>query len=524
MLRDYQQRTIDRLYNWFSEGCKGHPCIELPTGSGKSHIVAELCKDALQNWPDTRVLMLTHVKELIEQNAEKMLIHWPDAPLGIYSAGMRRRELDMPITFAGIQSVRKRAKEIGHIDLVIVDECHLISHKQEGGYWDLIADLIEINPKLRVIGLTATPYRLGHGLITEEPALFSDLIKPTSIEELIAKGYLSPLRSKLTKHVLSTDGVHKRGGEYIESELQAAIDNPQDNVACVDEVIKLAGDRKSWLFFCVGVAHAEKVAEYLNECGITAACITGGTGKSQREDIIKAFKAGEIKALTNANVLTTGFDYPNLDLIAMLRPTMSVSLYVQMVGRGMRIKDHTDHCLLLDFAGAVSTHGPITCVNPGKKAGEGEAPVKVCPECDEIVALSAKECPACGYAFPPPPPKKVQLHDEDVMGINGQILEVTEWEWRNKISYTSGKPMVTVTYYGDMSDTPVTEYLTVEHEGRAGEMARRKLGQISVKAGVDTNEAANLDDLCWLMNAGEYPKEVEYRKDGKFFRVLRREW
>ena len=400
----------------------------------------------------------------------------------------------------------------------------MISHKQEGGYWDLIADLIEINPKLRVIGLTATPYRLGHGLITEEPALFSDLIKPTSIEELIAKGYLSPLRSKLTKHVLSTDGVHKRGGEYIESELQAAIDNPQDNVACVDEVIKLAGDRKSWLFFCVGVAHAEKVAEYLNECGITAACITGGTGKSQREDIIKAFKAGEIKALTNANVLTTGFDYPNLDLIAMLRPTMSVSLYVQMVGRGMRIKDHTDHCLLLDFAGAVSTHGPITCVNPGKKAGEGEAPVKVCPECDEIVALSAKECPACGYAFPPPPPKKVQLHDEDVMGINGQILEVTEWEWRNKISYTSGKPMVTVTYYGDMSDTPVTEYLTVEHEGRAGEMARRKLGQISVKAGVDTNEAANLDDLCWLMNAGEYPKEVEYRKDGKFFRVLRREW
>jgi len=193
MLRDYQQRTINQLYEWFGKN-KGNPCLVLPTGSGKSHIVAALCKDAVQKWPETKILMLTHVKELIEQNAEKMRQHWLGAPLGIYSAGIGKRDLGEPITFAGIQSVRTKSAALGHIDLVIVDECHLISHKNEGGYRTLLDELKVINPELRVIGLTATPYRLGHGLITDKPAIFDDLIEPVSIEELIYKRHLATLR------------------------------------------------------------------------------------------------------------------------------------------------------------------------------------------------------------------------------------------------------------------------------------------------------------------------------------------
>ena len=270
-LREYQQRTIDHLYRWFEAGHTGHPCIELPTGSGKSHIVAALCKDALTRWAETRILMLTHVKELIEQNAGKMLAHWPNAPLGIYSAGMRRRDLGEPITFAGIQSVSDKSDQIGHIDLVLIDECHLVSHKQEGRYRSLIVELMHTNPALRVIGLTATPYRLGHGYITDAPALFADIIAPVSIEELIHKGFLAPLRSKLTNHKLSVEGVHRRGGEYIESELQAAVNTEKNNAGTVDEVIRLAGDRRSWLFFCTGVRHAHNVADILTARGITAA-------------------------------------------------------------------------------------------------------------------------------------------------------------------------------------------------------------------------------------------------------------
>ncbi len=222
MLRSYQRRAIDDLYAWLSKN-DGHPCLVLPTGAGKSHVVACLCKEAIQNWPETRILMLSHVKEILEQNAQKLRQHWPNAPLGIYSAGLGRRQLGEPITFAGIQSVRSKARQIGHIDLCLIDECHLVSHKDEGGYRTLLAELRAINPNMRVIGLTATPYRLGHGLITDEPAIFSDLIEPVSIEELVYHGYLARLRSKPTSTGYDLSGVHKRGGEYIESELAAAV-------------------------------------------------------------------------------------------------------------------------------------------------------------------------------------------------------------------------------------------------------------------------------------------------------------
>ena len=527
MLRDYQQRTIDQLYKWFSDGRKGHPCIELPTGSGKSHIVAALCKDALTQWPETRILMMTHVKELIEQNAEKMRDHWPDAPLGIYSAGMRRRDIGEPITFAGIQSVRDKADQIGHVDLVLIDECHLVSHKQEGGYRKLIDDLTLINPALRVIGLTATPYSLGHGYITDEPALFSDIIAPVSIEELIFKKHLAPLRSKLTNHKLSVDGVHKRGGEYIDSELQAAVDTDDHNVSVVDEVISLAGDRRSWLFFCAGVRHAHNVADILTARGITSACIVGDTPKAERERIIAGFKSGEIRALTNANVLTTGFDHPDLDLIAMLRPTLSTGLYVQMAGRGMRPKSHADHCLVLDFAGVVQTHGPITAVNPKKATGkgEGEAPVKACENCFELNHISAKECVACGEPFPIPKPIKQTLHDDDIMGLDATEMSVTEWQWRRHISRASGKEMLMVTYYGALSDKPVNEYLTVMHDGYAGQKARVSLVKIASNAGVHGVTLDNqLDDVAFDLNKATPPALIKFRQDGKFYRVTDRRW
>lgn len=495
----------------------------MPTGSGKSHIVAALCKDSLQQWPETKILMLTHVKELIEQNAEKMRQHWPDAPLGIYSASIGVRQMDC-ITFAGIQSIRKKAAEIGHVDLVIIDECHLVSHKDHGGYRTLIADLSHINPHLRVVGLTATPYRLGHGLITDKPALFDALLEPVSIEELVHKGYLSPLRSKVTSAKLDVSGVHKRGGEYVEAELQKAVDTTDNNYRVVNEVMKLAGDRKAWLFFCAGVDHAENVSVMLNVHGIPAACITGETPKAERERIIADFKAGKLRALTNANVLTTGFDYPDIDLIAMLRPTMSASLYVQMAGRGMRPKSHTDHCLVLDFAGVVATHGPITAVVPPRKGGDGtgEAPVKVCDACGELVHLSAKACTACGTPFPEPPAKRLKLRDDDIMGIDGKVLDVTSWLWRVQTSQKNGKRMLVVSYYGGLSDPVIREYLTVLHDGIAGAKARDVVGKYLLDCNVTPSN--DMEETARRLTAARPPAQIEYKMDGQYHRVLRRKY
>lgn len=532
MLREYQQRTIDQLYAWFEAGHHGNPCLVLPTGSGKSHIVAALCKDALQNWPETRVLMLTHVKELIEQNAEKMRQHWPGAPMGIYSAGIGRRDLGEPITFAGIQSVRSKSKELGHVDLVLIDECHLVNHKDEGGYRTLLSNIYRTNPNVRVIGLTATPYRLGHGLITDKPALFDALIEPVSIEELIFKGYLATLKSKVTKAKLDVTGVHKRGGEYIESELQAAVDTDDQNQKVVQEIIGLASFRKAWLLFCTGVKHAQHIAEVLRQHGVAAECVTGETPKQERERMLADFKAGRLRALTNANVLTTGFDYPDIDLIAMLRPTMSASLYVQMAGRGMRVKSHTDHCLVLDFAGVVESHGPITNVQPPKKGGDGngEAPVKVCDHCGELVHISVMVCPSCGHAFPEPIKKAMVLRDDDIMGLEGNDLDVTSWNWRTHTSKASGKLMLACTYYGSLSDKPITEYLPVLHDGYAGQRAMQQLFNMANSAGADLTQASRmegeegLDYLSVQMSNSMPPSSIEYRMDGKFFRVIKRSW
>jgi len=526
MLRDYQQRAIDQLYAWFAAGNEGNPCLVLPTGSGKSHIVAALCKDALQKWPETRVLMLTHVKELIEQNAEKMRQHWSGAPMGIYSASIGRKQLGEPITFAGIQSIRTKAQDVGHIDLVLIDECHLVSHKDEGGYRTFLAELQTINPALRVVGLTATPYRLGHGLITDAPAIFADLIEPVSIEELVFRGYLSKLRSKVTGARLDVSKVKKRGGEYIEADLQRAVDTDDQNHAVVREVISRAEDRKAWLFFCTGVAHAQHVAEVLQEYGIAAACVTGDTPKAERAAILADFKAGKLRALTNANVLTTGFDYPDIDLIAMLRPTMSPSLYVQMAGRGMRPKSHTDHCLVLDFAGVVESHGPITAVQPPKKAGsgEGEAPVKVCDNCAELCPISARQCPACGFEFPEPKVKTFTLRDDDIMGIEADELEVTSWVWRRHVSKASGKEMLAVTYYGALSDKPITEYLPINHEGYAGQKSLERLVEAKRQSRAPNAEDPSLVGIAIAMNKGVAPAAITYKQDGKFYRVLTRSW
>jgi DNA repair protein RadD len=526
-LREYQSRSIELLYDWMSNNI-GHPCVVMPTGSGKSHVIAALCKDAIQTWPETRILMLTHVKELIEQNAEKMRLHWPGAPLGIYSASVGKRQLGEPITFAGIQSVRDKAKLIGHIDLIIIDECHLVNHKDEGGYRKLIGELIAVNPALRIIGYSATPYRLGHGLITDKPALFDDLLTPVSIEELVFKGYLATLRSKVTKAKLDVSGVKKRGGEFIESELQAAVDTDDKNQAVVHEVMGLAGERKAWLFFCAGVKHAEHVAEVLRHQGVTAECVTGETPKKERERMLVDFKAGRVRALTNANVLTTGFDYPDIDLVVMLRPTMSASLYVQMAGRGMRVKSHTDHCLVLDFAGVVESHGPITNVQPPKKGGDGngEAPVKVCDHCGELVHISVMLCPSCGEQFPEPVKKSMVLRNDDIMGLDGQELDVTSWTWRKHISKASGIEMLAVTYYGGLSDTPITEYLPIMHEGYAGQRAMSQLLSIANSASIVPGglNVKTLEDMVQNMNMATPPEWIEYRKDGKFFRVIKRSW
>lgn len=526
-LRPYQERSITELYEWLRKN-KGNVVVSLPTGSGKSVVIAELCRRALQEYPKTRILMLTKTKELIEQNAQKIRTLWRNAPMGIYSASVGKKQLGEPITVGGPQSIVNKIDRLGHIDLLICDECHDISHKDEGSYRKIINRLLEINSAMRVIGYTASPFRLGHGLITDKPAIFDDIIEPVSIEEMIYKNYLSPLKSKMTEFQINTHNVKKRGGEYIESELQKVVDTSHNNLQMIREVLRRSEGRKSWMFFCTGVDHAYHIRDLLLAHNVPAISVTGEMSKIDREKAIADFRSGKIRAVTNVNCLSTGFDHAEIDLICLARPTMSPGLYLQQVGRGMRIAPDKKDCLVLDFAGVVAQHGPITAVEPPSKAGsgDGEAPVRICDECHEICHASIKVCPACGHEFPPPKEKEYTLHNDCIMGTSTTDLQVQSWVWRKHTSRTSGKDMLAVTYYGGLSDKAIREYFAITHEGYARQKALQALAQISQESGLVSGglNVETIEQMADNLNAATPPSIIEHKRKGKFDEVLRRHW
>ncbi|MBQ3446424.1 MAG: DEAD/DEAH box helicase family protein, partial [Synergistaceae bacterium] len=222
MLRDYQLKAIRETYKYLREH-DGNPCIVAPTGSGKAHIIAGFCEDILKRKPDAKILVLSHVKELLVQDAEKIRLAWPEAPLGIYSAGLGTKEISS-ITVAGIQSIWRKPEELGRIDVVIVDEAHMIQNEDEGMYRRLLSSLHELNPKMRMIGLTATPYRLGQGLLTEgDDAIFQTLIECVTIEELVKRGFLARLTSTFTDLQMNVEGIKKVQGDYEKQELESRV-------------------------------------------------------------------------------------------------------------------------------------------------------------------------------------------------------------------------------------------------------------------------------------------------------------
>jgi DNA repair protein RadD len=324
-LRDYQRAAVDALYAWFRDHPAGNPLLVLPAGSGKSVIVATLVREILETWPGQRVLMLTHVKELIAQNAAKLRAVWPQAPLGIHSAGLRRRDTFEPVIFAGIQSVANKAMQLGRFDLVLIDEVHLVSHKGEGQCRQFLRAAQDINPALRIVCLTATPFRTGHGSILHgEQALFAEVAYEVRMLDLIAAGHLAPLISKRMAMELDVSAVRVRDGEYVAGDLQRAVDREDVTAAALEEVLQYGAERRRWLVFCAGVAHAEHVAEALRGRGMAAGCVTGKSRPGDRDRLIAQYRSGQLQALTNADVLTTGFDAPETDLLVGRGPVQDL--------------------------------------------------------------------------------------------------------------------------------------------------------------------------------------------------------
>ena len=353
----------------------------------------------------------------------------PEVKFGVYSAGLKRRDTEHAVIVAGIQSVYKKACDLGAFNLIIVDEAHLIAPDGEGMYRTFLADAKVINPEVRVIGLTATPFRLKSGMICGPENILNHVCYEVGVKELIRDGYLCRLVTKAGLQKADTSDLHVRAGEFVADEVENLMDQDGLVIAACTEIVGLTHDRHSYLLFASGVKHGQHVAKVMQdisgrECGF----VCGETPTKERDEFLGRFKAGDLKYLANVNVLTTGFDAPNIDCVALLRPTMSPGLFYQMVGRSFRLHPGKQDALVLDFGGNVLRHGPVDQIRVRDVAsGNGEAPAKECPECHSVIAAGYAVCPDCGYVFPPPDRQKHDAKASEAGILSGQVTD-TEYD------------------------------------------------------------------------------------------------
>lgn len=383
-LRPYQQEAVDATVHYFRKHTQP-AVIVLPTGAGKSLVIAELARLARG-----RVLVLAHVKELVEQNHNKYLAYGLEAD--IFAAGLNRKESQSKVVFGSVQSVaRNLAAFDGQFSLVIIDECHRISLNDKSQYQQIIQHLQKSNAALRILGLTATPYRLGsgwiyqyhyHGIVRgDENCFFRDCIYELPLHYMIKNKFLVP-PERLDMPVLQYDFSQvslTSAGIFSEQELNLSLKKQQRiTPKIVDQIIQYAAPLQGCMIFAATVEHAKEVLGYLP--AKSAALVTAETPAADRQSIINQFKNRKLHYLVNVSVLTTGFDAPHVDVIAILRPTESVSLYQQIVGRGLRLCEGKTQCLILDYAG--NPHDLYRPEVGSSKPNSSSVPVQVfCPLC-----------------------------------------------------------------------------------------------------------------------------------------------
>lgn len=386
-LRPYQREAVDKTLQHFRRSCDP-AVIVLPTGAGKSLVIAELAAMARG-----RVLVLAHVKELVEQNAEKYNSYGLDA--GIFAAGLKRKQVDKKVTFASIQSVGANLERFERAySLVVVDECHRISLDEDSQYQRVLAKLQQLNPAVKILGLTATPFRLGLGWVyhkhywgfcrPEQDQFFKSCIYELPLAYMIKNGFLTPFKQlDVAREIYDFSSLQpSSGGHYSGTELNRLLHQyPRVTEAIVADIVLQAKARQGVMIFAATVEHAKEILGYLPQAD--SRLIIGDTELQQRDEIIQQFKSKAFKFLVNVSVLTTGFDAPHVDLIAVLRPTASVSLFVQIVGRGLRLSPGKEDCLVLDYA-----NNGFNCFAP--EVGE----LKPNPNSEAVQVF----CPACEFA------------------------------------------------------------------------------------------------------------------------------
>jgi DNA repair protein RadD len=534
--RHYQQEAHDAAWMYLSSQ-PGEPLIVLPTGSGKSLVIAMLVEQARKF--DARVIVLQHRKELIEQNAEKVGILLPDIKVGKNSAGLRSRSFDDDVICAGIQSVYSKAHEFGRRELIIIDEVHLVGGSDDSMYGQFLKEIREANPKARMVGLTATPFRTGEGPICGPSKLFQRVCYEAFTGDLIKEGFLCPITNRPASSSVDTSGIRKNKNEFSGTEMAKSFDTSSNVSMACSEIVEKCHDRNSVLCFASGVDHADHIAEVLRSLtGDKVGVVTGETFPMERSRLLHDFKTGSLRWLVNCDVLTTGFDAPCIDVIAILRATMSPGLFAQIVGRGLRKHDSKTDCLVLDFGENIKRHGSIDNpefgrVTPGKGNGKSSSSVSdngrgcECYNCGLDVSSRFSQCPECGFIFPV---NHDSTADED-SALTGEPdreewdVVSCSWSVHTKRNAPDGAPRTLRIDYavkpvgapdGNLTNEKFSEWVCIEHSGFARVKALQWWnGHSHHDPPTTSQEAVEFLDR----HVARMPSKITTQQDGKFQRV-----
>jgi DNA repair protein RadD len=539
-LRHYQQSAVDGLFNFFKTNKTGNPLIICPTASGKSVIQAAFIRLAF-SFPGQKWILLSHVMELIEQNHARLLSYWPDAQAGIYCAALKRKDFTYPITVASIQSIYKVAHHFGHVDGIIIDECHLVGDSQSGMYRQFIESLQNYNPRLRVIGMTATAFRLKTGMLTEgKDRLFTDVAYEIPITTLLKEGWIVPLLSKCSPSVkIDLSKIKLKAGDFDQVQMENAFDQDAITRKVLDEVGIQGADRKSWLFFASGIHHAMHLRDELRKRGITAEVISKDTPTAERAQILADYKQYKIRAVLNYATLTTGFDAPNIDLIVVLRGTKSAGLWMQILGRGLRllgltlndsIENGKPNCKVLDDGGNLDRFGPINLISAkpqaesfskeGNGGGISKAPTKQCPICHETQLIYNANCLDCGHKFPLFQAKHgVIAATGDFIDIGGSPEMAVETLKINSVTYCihhskAGNDTLKATYVSGIN--VIHEYISFDSVAAA----RRSMIWWKSRATNFHDSPNSTHEAFDRINELKTPLEIAVRKEGKKYEVI----
>jgi DNA repair protein RadD len=541
-LRPYQEEAVTEAMRILEDSPTF--LLQAPTASGKTIIFIEMIRRYLTQYPDMKIGILAHRQELIIQAMEKLLNVWPEGvrQAGYACAGVGKVDVDSRIVIGSVQTLARR--ELSEpFDLLIIDECHRLGDANaDSQYNRIIKANLDANPCFRMLGVTATPYRLNHGYIygdkcrPDKQNIFPALNYQFPMGEAVRQGALVPWHGKQPVDILADlKKIRLEKGEYNPGELTDLLIRDRHMKSVPEAYENYGKGRKHCLVFAVTIEHAIALRDCFVARGYAADVLHSKMATGDRKATLRAFWAGRTQFLVNVAILTEGWDCPQVDLIMLCRPTKSPALFVQMIGRGMRPHPGKRDVLILDMSNNFREHGmpENPRVRYRKRIIDEGAPLKTCPCCKELIPLATMTCPVCGMVFTREKednkeinkaPQMEDINSGDNRDEYKRLKPYSFSVYRHKVksAMNIGKEMLCVTIYFLGHQPPIKVFLDIE--GVIGINAQLKARFVWNFLAKGAKFPKDIGEACERKRELKLPPVLNVNRSKKFKEILEFEW